>query len=35
MQFGGGGGEAGFGNGLKANVVAHDKDGAVLKFSRP
>jgi hypothetical protein len=34
MQFGGGGGEAGFGNGLKANVVAHDKDGAVLKFSR-
>ncbi|GAP50126.1 hypothetical protein [Streptomyces azureus] len=34
MQLGGGGGEAGFGNGLKANVVAHDKDGAVLKFSR-
>lgn len=34
MQFGGGGGEAGFGNGLKATVVAHDKDGAVLKFSR-
>ncbi|CAM5703509.1 hypothetical protein [Streptomyces coeruleorubidus] len=35
MQFGGAGGEAGFGNGLKANVVAHNKDGAVLKFSRP
>ncbi|MER7403431.1 hypothetical protein ABT373_13315 [Streptomyces sp. NPDC000070] len=34
MQFGGAGGEAGFGNGLKANVVAHNKDGAVLKFSR-
>jgi hypothetical protein len=35
MQLVGGGGEAGFGSGLKANVVAHDKDGAVLKFSRP
>ncbi|MFF9806602.1 hypothetical protein ACF1G5_15965 [Streptomyces coeruleorubidus] len=35
MQLGGGGGEAGFGNGLKANVVAHNKDGAVLRFSRP
>jgi hypothetical protein len=35
MQLGGAGGEAGFGNGLKATVVAHDKDGAVLKFSRP
>ncbi|MFJ4975259.1 hypothetical protein ACIP6X_07945 [Streptomyces coeruleorubidus] len=35
MQFGGAGGEAGFGNGLKANVVAHNKDGAVLKFARP
>ncbi|MFD6172950.1 hypothetical protein [Streptomyces coeruleorubidus] len=35
MQFGGAGGEAGFGNGLKANVVAHDKDGAVVKFSSP
>ncbi|MYS91279.1 MULTISPECIES: hypothetical protein [Streptomyces] len=32
MQFGGAGGEAGFGNGLKATVVAHDKDGAVLRF---
>ncbi|MET9678777.1 hypothetical protein [Streptomyces coeruleorubidus] len=35
MQLGGAGGEAGFGNGLKANVIAHNKDGAVLKFSRP
>ncbi|WDV53201.1 hypothetical protein PV963_23945 [Streptomyces coeruleorubidus] len=34
MQFGGAGGVAGFGNGLKATVVAHDKDGAVLEFSR-
>ncbi|MEU6177588.1 hypothetical protein [Streptomyces coeruleorubidus] len=33
MQLGGAGGEAGFGNGLKATVEAHNKDGAVLKFA--
>ncbi|NYE44805.1 hypothetical protein HEB29_005816 [Streptomyces fulvorobeus] len=27
------GGEAGFGDELKASVVAHHEDGAVLKFS--
>ncbi|MFD5336440.1 hypothetical protein [Streptomyces hawaiiensis] len=35
MQLGGAGGEAGFGNELKATVVAHDEDGAVLKFANP
>ncbi|MFF7792939.1 hypothetical protein [Streptomyces sp. NPDC007991] len=35
MQLGGAGGEAGFGDALKATVVAHDKDGAVLKFALP
>ncbi|MEU0383686.1 hypothetical protein [Streptomyces chartreusis] len=35
MQLGGAGGEAGFGNALKATVVAHDEDGAVLKFALP
>ncbi|MFC9506256.1 hypothetical protein [Streptomyces sp. NPDC057002] len=35
MQLGGTGGEAGFGNALKATVVAHNEDGAVLKFSTP
>ncbi|MGI5427276.1 hypothetical protein [Streptomyces sp. CA-179760] len=35
MQLGGAGGEAGFGDALKANVVAHNEDGAVLKFSTP
>ena len=35
MQLGGVGGEAGFGNELKATVVAHNKDGAVLKFTTP
>ncbi|PGH46853.1 hypothetical protein CRI70_31740 [Streptomyces sp. Ru87] len=35
MQLGGAGGEAGFGDELKAVVVAHNEDGAVLKFSRP
>ncbi|HWU04792.1 MAG TPA: hypothetical protein VN520_00010 [Streptomyces sp.] len=35
MQLGGAGGEAGFGDELKAVVVAHDEDGAVLKFSIP
>ncbi|WP_086563860.1 hypothetical protein [Streptomyces africanus] len=35
MQLGGAGGEAGFGDALKATVVAHDKDGAVLKFTLP
>ncbi|MFJ8076755.1 hypothetical protein ACIQ7Q_23115 [Streptomyces sp. NPDC096176] len=35
MQLGGAGGEAGFGDDLKATVVAHDKDGAVLKFTTP
>jgi hypothetical protein len=35
MQLGGAGGEAGFGGALKATVVAHDKDGAVLKFALP
>ncbi|MFC9132722.1 hypothetical protein ACFT4A_38605 [Streptomyces sp. NPDC057099] len=33
MQLGGTGGEAGFGDSLKATIVAHNKDGAVLKFS--
>ncbi|MEU2572431.1 hypothetical protein ACIP3B_05125 [Streptomyces anulatus] len=35
MQLGGVGGEAGFGDALKAIVVAHNQDGAVLKFSTP
>ncbi|WP_210593421.1 hypothetical protein [Streptomyces sp. GESEQ-35] len=35
MQLGGAGGEAGFGDALKATVVAHNKDGAVLKFTTP
>ncbi|MEU2066926.1 hypothetical protein [Streptomyces anulatus] len=35
MQLGGAGGEAGFGDQLKAIVVAHNEDGAVLKFSTP
>ncbi|MFF5518788.1 hypothetical protein [Streptomyces coeruleorubidus] len=35
MQLGGAGGEAGFGNALKATVVAHDEEGAVLKFGLP
>jgi hypothetical protein len=35
MQLGGAGGEAGFGDELKATVVAHNKDGAVLKFTTP
>ncbi|WP_406414924.1 hypothetical protein [Streptomyces sp. NBC_01614] len=35
MQLGGAGGEAGFGDRLKATVVAHNKDGAVLKFTAP
>lgn len=35
MQLGGAGGEAGFGDELKAIVVAHNKDGAVLRFSVP
>ncbi|MFI9761532.1 hypothetical protein ACIHFB_26805 [Streptomyces sp. NPDC051963] len=35
MQLGGAGGEAGFGDTLKATVVAHNKDGAVLKFTTP
>ncbi|MER6010638.1 hypothetical protein [Streptomyces bluensis] len=35
MQLGGAGGEAGFGDDLKATVVAHNKDGAVLKFNTP
>lgn len=35
MQLGGVGGEARFGDELKATVVAHNKDGAVLKFSTP
>lgn len=35
MQLGGAGGEAGFGDDLKATVVAHNKDGAVLKFTIP
>ncbi|WP_097868220.1 hypothetical protein [Streptomyces sp. rh34] len=35
MQLGGAGGEAGFGDELKAIVVAHNQDGAVLKFSAP
>lgn len=35
MQLGGAGGEAGFGNALKATVVAHNKDGAVLEFALP
>lgn len=35
MQLGGVGGEAGFGDTLKAVVVGHDEDGAVLRFSKP
>ncbi|GAA2938768.1 hypothetical protein [Streptomyces enissocaesilis] len=35
MQLGGAGGTAGFGDELKADVVAHNKEGAVLKFSIP
>jgi hypothetical protein len=35
MQLGGAGGEAGFGDELKATVVAHDEDGAVLRFTTP
>jgi hypothetical protein len=35
MQLGGAGGEAGFGDELKATVVAHNKDGAVLRFTIP
>ncbi|MBA8977158.1 hypothetical protein GTW38_06055 [Streptomyces sp. SID7804] len=35
MQLGGAGGEAGFGDELKATVVAHNKDGAVLRFTTP
>jgi hypothetical protein len=35
MQLGGAGGEAGFGDALKATVVAHDKNGAVLRFALP
>jgi hypothetical protein len=33
MQLGGAGGEAGFGDELKATVVAHNEDGAVLRFT--
>lgn len=33
MQLGGTGGEAGFGDSLKATIVAHNEDGAVLRFS--
>ncbi|MEU9579212.1 hypothetical protein [Streptomyces chilikensis] len=35
MQLGGAGGEAGFGDRLKATVVAHGEDGAVLRFTTP
>ncbi|MFI2507712.1 hypothetical protein [Streptomyces sp. NPDC018972] len=35
MQLGGAGGEAGFGDELKATVVAHNEDGAVLRFTTP
>ncbi|MFF9200263.1 hypothetical protein ACF1AE_00160 [Streptomyces sp. NPDC014986] len=35
MQLGGAGGEAGFGDELKATVVAHDENGAVLRFTTP
>lgn len=35
MQLGGGGGEATFGSALKAVVVAHNEEGAVLRFSTP
>jgi hypothetical protein len=35
MQLGGVGGEARFGDQLVATVVAHNKDGAVLKFTTP
>lgn len=34
-RLGGAGGETGFGDGLKATVVAHNKDGAVLTFTTP
>ncbi|MGW0861005.1 hypothetical protein [Streptomyces sp. NPDC002611] len=35
MQLGGTGGEAGFGDALKATIVAHNEDGAVLRFRTP
>lgn len=35
MQLGGAGGEAGFGDELKATVMAHNEDGAVLRFTTP
>ncbi|WP_435284416.1 hypothetical protein [Streptomyces koelreuteriae] len=35
MQLGGTGGEAGFGDALRATIVAHDRNGAVLRFSTP
>ncbi|MCT9075150.1 hypothetical protein [Streptomyces fulvoviolaceus] len=35
MQLGGAGGEATFGSALKAVVVAHNEEGAVLRFSAP
>lgn len=35
MQLGGGSGVAGFGDDLKVTVVAHNEDGAVLKFEIP
>lgn len=35
MQLGGAGGEAGFGDELKATVVGHNKEGAVLRFTTP
>ncbi|MBR8642775.1 hypothetical protein KEF29_34355 [Streptomyces tuirus] len=35
MQLGGAGGEAGFGDAVKATVVAHNKDGAVIEFGLP
>ncbi|MDQ0847004.1 hypothetical protein [Streptomyces sp. V1I6] len=35
MQLGGAGGEAGFGDELRATVVAHNEDGAVLRFTTP
>ncbi|MEU3889390.1 hypothetical protein [Streptomyces sp. NPDC029041] len=34
-QLGGAGGEAGFGDAVKATVVAHNEDGAVIEFARP
>ncbi|MFJ8592342.1 hypothetical protein [Streptomyces sp. NPDC093598] len=35
IQLGGAGGEAGFDDAVKATVVAHTEDGAVIEFSRP